>query len=211
MAARNPKFNINLVSVFNKTFAGAPRELRDQLRGVLARADFRRAFGEAVIDRIVERTLSGVDKRGDKFEKYSEAYKRSDIFKIYGKSAQVNLELTGEMLSSMRAVRDSQSLTIEMIGEENKAKASGHVYGIRRRNKPRVKRDFLGLPMDDLTAIMNDTVETFQSETFQSADALFRGSDPISMSGQVGNQPAFTAEERFQRALIELERVMRGE
>ncbi|MBO9665926.1 MAG: hypothetical protein J7501_03865, partial [Bdellovibrio sp.] len=53
------------------------------------------AAGQFIIDRIVDRTRDGRDVNGKAFAKYSESYKNSFIFHAWGKSNDVNLELSG--------------------------------------------------------------------------------------------------------------------
>ena len=188
----NPTFKINLVRLFNTAFSGSSVSERNQLRGALSSTSFRDQFGKAVIDRIIQRTSQeSKDKDGKPFPKYSDSYMKSDVFKIYGKSSKVNLELTGEMLSSMKAIDASQSIVIEMIGDNNKAKAQGHKYGL---GKKRVKRDFLGLPQDDLNIIMISTISDYQDQAYAATQELFVGAQQgITFGGQVGNQSGFSA------------------
>lgn len=204
----NPQFKINLVKVFNRSYSGEARELRDALRASLSNAQFRSQFAKTVIDRIVERTLSGIDKSGKKFPKYSPEYINSDIFKIYGKNpGEVNLELSGEMLSSLKGVSKMQEIVIELIGSKNKAKAHGHVNGLGRR---RVKRDFLGLPDDELDEIMIESIEQFRNESFAEASQIFAGQSFQQAFGQVGGQPEFDSQLSVQDVLAQIARNLNG-
>lgn len=187
----NPQFKVNLIRVFNRSYGSESRELRAKLRGTLSNRTFRNQFSKAVIERIIERTHSGIDKNGADFKKYSKSYKASDIFMIYGKSSNVNLELTGEMLSSLKGVTKMQEIVIELIGSKNKAKAHGHVNGIRSKFG-KVKRDFLGLPDEDLDAIMIESIEQFRSEAYAQTLDTYKGLDFDQRFGQVGNQPEFS-------------------
>lgn len=195
MASLNPKYQINLNQAFNKAFADQPSSVRDALRDTLAGPAFRSTFGKMVIDRIIERTLSGIDKNSVKFASYSRSYINSDIFKIYQKSpGEVNLELTGEMLSSLTDANSSRSvITVELVGSENKAKAAGHKYGIRKRGGGRVIRDFLGLPDSDVTELMRDAMSVARNDAFQASAEFFRNTSFVEVFGQVGNQPEFDA------------------
>ena len=208
----NPQYKINLTKTFNKAFSAYDRNVRDQLRGILSNASFREMFTKRVIDRIVERTSeSGVDRNGKKFAPYSKSYMQSDVFKIYSKSSKVNLELTGEMLSSMRGLDKAQSIIIQMVDQENKAKASGHVYGIRKKGGGKVIRDFLGLPQDEESKLFEETLLEFQDENFSTAVELFRGQDAVTTQGQVGNQPAFNVNLSMQDILSGIERNLADE
>lgn len=206
----NPQFKVNLVRVFNRSYGGESRELRAKLRGTLSNRSFRQQFSKAVIDRIIERTHSGIDKSGAQFREYSKSYKASDIFMIYGKSSDVNLELTGEMLSSLKGVSNMQSIVIELIGAKNRAKAHGHVNGIRSSKYGRVKRDFLGLPDEDLDAIMIEAVENFRSESYAHTVDTFKGLDFAQQFGQVGDQPEFSTTIGISEVLRQLMRNLNG-
>lgn len=207
----NPQFKINLVKVFNRSYGNESRQLRSALRGTLSNPQFRRQFSKAVIDRIVERTLSGIDKNDKKFQAYSKAYRASDIFQIYGKSpAEVNLELTGEMLSSLKGVTRMQEITIELIGSNNRAKAHGHVNGIKTK-RGKVRRDFLGLPDEDLDAIMIEAVEAFRAESYDEVSKIFEGQSFTQAFGQVGSQPEFSTQLSVQDVLMQMMRNLNGE
>lgn len=207
----NPQYRINLVKVFNRAYSGSPRELRDGLRGALSSQQFRSQFSKRVIDQIVIRTNEGVDKHNKKFPAYSKSYIQSDTFKIYGKSpSEINLELSGEMLSSLRGVYRMQEIVIELIGQNNKDKAHGHINGIRRARGGKVVRDFLGLPDEILDDIMLETVEQFRSEQFEEASLLFAGQDAVQQFGQVGNQDEFVNRMSVQDVLAMIARNLNG-
>lgn len=207
----NPQFKINLVSVFNRAYGSESRELRSKLRSSLSNTNFRRQFAKTVIDRIVERTSKeGVDKQGKKFAEYSDSYKASDTFAIYGKSNKVDLLLSGEMLSSLKGIDTSQSIVIELIGKENKAKAHGHVNGIKSKKYGKVKRDFLGLPDEELEDIMIESIEQFRIEAFDEISGAFTGQDFAQQFGQVGSQPEFTTRMSVQDTLAAILRNLNG-
>lgn len=188
MGKYNPIFKINLIKVFNHTYGSVDPKLANSLRGVLKSAAFRDMFGKQVIDEIIKRTESGVDRYGVPFPAYSDAYKNSDVFKIYHKTSHVNLELTGEMMSSLKPVNLSDALSIEVIGENNQAKADGHINGLGPK---KVKRDFLGLPDEEINKIMKNTVEKFKNEEFAVLSGAFHNQNITDAFGQVGNQPEF--------------------
>jgi hypothetical protein len=206
----NPQYRINLVKVFNRSYGSESREVRDRLRGSLSNPQFRRQFSKAVIDRIVERTLTGVDKSGAEFKEYSSSYKASDTFQIYGKSSHVNLELTGEMLSSLKGVTKMQEVVIELIGKNNKAKAHGHINGIKSKKYGKVKRDFFGLPEEDLDAIMLESIEAFRSESYDEVSQIYAGQSFDQAFGQVGSQSEFNTQLSVQDVLAALIRNLNG-
>lgn len=207
----NPQFKVNLVKVFNRSYKSEPKELRDALRGSLSNPQFRSQFAKSVVDRIIERTLSGIDKNEAKFKEYSDSYIHSDAFRIYGKDpAEVNLELTGEMLSSLKGVARAQEIVIELIGDKNRAKAHGHINGIRSKKYGRVKRDFLGLPDEDLDTIMQESIEQFRHDSFADVANLFAGQHAVEQFGRVGSQPEFSSTISVQDVLAQLMRNLNG-
>lgn len=142
-----------------------------------------------VIDRIVERTLKGVDRNGLQFAAYSKSYRNSDVFKIYNKNSNdVNLKLTGEMLASLATKGNGPLISVELLGSENKAKAHGHVFGL---GKKRVRRDFLGLPDDELNELMVQAIEISSNDAYQAAQEYYKNTTISDVFGQVGNQPEF--------------------
>lgn len=208
----NPQFKINLVKLFNRAYANESKELRSKLRSTLSKSTFRQQFAKTVIDRIVERTSQeNVDKNGKKLAPYSKSYINSDTFKIYGKSpADVNLEMSGEMLSSMRSLDTAQSVVIEFIGDLNKAKAHGHIHGIRKSKGGKVVRDFFGLPEEDLDIILIEAVEAFRSEAYDEISGAFDGLDFVRQFGRVGSQPEFSTAVSMQDVLAQLMRNLNG-
>lgn len=88
------------------------------------------AFAQALMDRILDRTKSGVDYDGQKFAAYSQRYKDSLMFKAFRKTSKVDMELTGEMLLSMEILSmRGNELEIGFTGEQA-AKAYGHMTGM---------------------------------------------------------------------------------
>ena len=187
--AYNPTYQVSLSKTFNRAFADKPSKVRDQLRPILSNGTFKSTFGKMIIDRIIERTLDGVDRNGIEFAAYSKSYKNSDVFKIYNKSpGDVNLKLTGEMLASMVAKPGSAIISVELLGRENQAKAHGHIYGLGKR---RVKRDFLGLPDDELEELVRQAVQVASNDAYQAAVEYYENTSIMDVFGQVGNQPEF--------------------
>lgn len=118
----------------------------------------REAIGQAIIDRIVERTQSGVDKFGKSMGSYSPTYKKSLAFQVTkGGETQVNLTQTGDMLGSLTILEETpRTITIGFDDSEQNAKAFGHISGMQGHpvlDGKVKKRDFMGLPAKDLNAI----------------------------------------------------------
>jgi hypothetical protein len=122
-------------------------------------AALKRAFGQAVIDRILDRTKSGVDYEGKKFAPYSESYKNSLMFKAFRKSSNVDMELTSEMLLSMDILSiDGNKVEIGFTSEQA-AKAFGHMTGME--GHPRLEgvtpaRRFFGVTDDELSGLAGE-------------------------------------------------------
>ena len=62
-------------------------------------------IAEEILNFIIERTKKGKGMDGSSFPAYSSAYKKSDAFKLGGKTGKVNLTLSGEMLDSMEIIK----------------------------------------------------------------------------------------------------------
>lgn len=171
----NPKLRINLLDIFNRNYSDKPYEVRRALRDVIRKSSFKDDFGLKAIDVITERTLSGKDRFGDTFTKYSKAYKNSTIFDIYGKTSKVNLELTGEMLASMEVRSSGDEITIKFVDSLNAAKAHGHITGMNGR-KGGVVRDFFGLSKTEEDKVMKELINEYSSSdpVLSEARALIR-------------------------------------
>lgn len=114
--------------------------------------EFKSRVAQAVIDRITERTQDNMDKRGQSFTPYSDAYAKKK-----GVSAgDVDMTDFGDMLANMQETDStSQTVTIGFPDERENAKAYNHTTG---DTVP--KRDFFGLPKYELEAI----AESFRDE-----------------------------------------------
>ena len=119
----------------------------------------REALGQALLDKMLERTESGKSRLNKPFRKYSKAYKESDDFKASGKGSTVNLTLSGDMLGLLDITEQSDNtITLGWDDSDEAAKAHGHITG--DPNGPRVKRDFFGLTNSDIATIKSE----FESE-----------------------------------------------
>lgn len=139
------KFKVNLTELFGEKLS-------------LNQAT-RESIGQAIIDKIVERTQEqNVDKFGKTLGKYSDTYRKSLAFKVAkGGQSAVNLTLTGDMLASLTVLAQTdQTVTIGFDDSEQNAKAYGHISGMAGHpvldGKVKV-RDFMGLPKSELNAI----------------------------------------------------------
>jgi hypothetical protein len=146
--ARHPKvqFKVSLEELF-----GERLDLNQSIK---------ESIGQAIIDRIVQRTSEdSIDRYGKSLGKYSKSYAKSLFGQVYGKKAggDVTLLATGDMLGGMNVIaQTSQSITIGFDQDEQNTKAYGHVSGMQ--GHPTLegkvkKRDFMGLPKSELDAI----------------------------------------------------------
>ena len=134
---------VNLKEIFGVSFAG-----QDALKEALA---------QAILDKILDNSKSGVDRRGVPFKKYSKAYKKSDDYKAYGKTSKVNLTLTGDMLGLLN-VTEKKGNTVTLGWEEpdEGLKAHGHITGGGKLPK----RDFFGIN----SKALKDVKDEFDTE-----------------------------------------------
>ncbi len=115
-------------------------------------------FGLRVIDKIIERTLGGSDVNDRAFKPYSRVYKKSDVFKIYGKDSTVDLKLTGSMLADLSATKVSDSsVLLHFPTEEENLKASRHNFGLAGMPE----RKFMGISNDDSMIILKSVVSDY--------------------------------------------------
>lgn len=127
----------------------------------------REDLGFAILEFIRDRTKSGIGlnasgTRNKSFPAYSKSYMESLDFKIAGKSSNVDLTLSGDMLDAMDILNHKKG-TIT-IGFENgtvdNAKAEGNILGsYGGAPKPSKARNFLGVTPSELKRI----VEAFEN------------------------------------------------
>lgn len=153
------------------------------------RPALKEAIAQEFIDRIVERTESGIDRNNQSFKSYSNEYVESDEFQAYGKKrGQVNLTLTGNMLGLLDVKDISGNKIVIGWNETDEAeKAHGHISGNVGK-----KRDFLGLPVEEVESIKREFIDEVRSTPLD--EEAFR------------ERPDFTAE-----FASELLRILRGE
>lgn len=134
---------INLEDEFGVSFKGRP--------------DLRQKIGQAVIDKIVQRTESNRDVNGKQLPKYSDSYVKSKQFRRYGKSSSdINMTLKGDMMTSLDITKETgNSVTIGFDDKTSEAKAANHNQGITGK-----KREFFGVNQSELNQIKSE----FRSE-----------------------------------------------
>lgn len=184
----NPKFSVDLKNVFNKTYSNRTKEFRDKIRPLITNSSFKKVYGQALVQTIVDRTLSGEDKNGKPFIAYKKSYIKSEQFEIWGKSAgEVNLELTGSMLADIE-VKSQSGTKIELSFSQpnNRNKAQGHISGKLGKTTGR-KRDFFGASEKELSEIMEDVVKLQRSTDLSAVlDLIDSGADFESAVDEAG-------------------------
>ena len=123
----------------------------------------RLTIADLIIERIVERTTEGLDKKGNPFPGYSKSYINSLDFQNAGKSAgDINLQLSGDMLAALTVLKDGSDkirIGFERGSNEN-ARADGNIRGTygKERGSRKKARDFLGIDPEELKSIIDMVV-----------------------------------------------------
>lgn len=135
------------------------QKIKIDLSGYGLTPDQKDEVADLIVERIVDRTQSGIDKNGKRFASYSKDYKDSLDFKIAGKAGRpVDLQLSGDMLAALSIIdKTSRSVTIGFEnGTEENAKADGNIRGTYGQSKPipGKARDFLGISDRELDQII---------------------------------------------------------
>jgi phage gpG-like protein len=155
-----PFITINVIELLHASTKD--KRLIKAMTPIIKQEAVKREIGQRVIDAILGRTLEGIDKNSKNFKGYSKTYRESTTFKIYkGKQRNVDLKLTGEMQADfdVRSVA-TNTVTIGFTNEMQGVKARGHIEGANYLPK----RDFMGLPQQDMIKIMQDVVKEYESE-----------------------------------------------
>lgn len=106
-------------------------------------------IGNAIIKHIKQRTDRGIDKDNRPFKPYSDSYKKSNEFRIAGKTSLVNLRLTSRMLDGLEVIRQGVGfITIGFSSQSNNDKA---FFAKDPRNG---SRRFLGISKTDLDRLV---------------------------------------------------------
>jgi hypothetical protein len=141
-------------------------DIKDRLREFIVDSEFKQVFGQRLVDRIIERTRDeSIDKDGRSLGRYSNSYRESLVFQIYGKSDPVNLTLTGEMLESLDYT-DSKYIIVIDVSDDQKGKAEGHITGRLGKYGKAKPRNFLGLPTGEQVEIFKQSMKQYRSNAF---------------------------------------------
>lgn len=112
-------------------------------------------IADAILTHIIGRTMAGLDKNNKKFPRYTEKY--ADIKGV--DRNDVDLILSGEMLTELKALKVSRNgVEIGYKGpKELIDKVTGNLLGTYGQPEPipGKKRDFLGIPQNDLDIIVS--------------------------------------------------------
>lgn len=164
MAKYNPKYVLDLRKILSNAYED--ESLKNKLRRDIATPEFKRLYGQRVVDEIVTRTQNHKDKDSDTLGTYSKAYRESQIFQIYKQGeTKVNLTLRGDMLNSIVHDADSKYKIIVNLLEDQRDKARGHITGILGKNGRAKPRDFLGLPSNIEEKLFKDTMKDFRNSS----------------------------------------------
>lgn len=130
------------------------------------------AFSQDAIDLILKRTQSGKDVNGGSFAPYSESYKGSLEFAAFGKSSNVDMTLSGEMLGVLEILNvEGSRVTFGLTGE-NAAKAYGHITGMKGHptlDGVTPKREWFGVSEADLKRLAGAYRPSRESTPIESA------------------------------------------
>jgi len=148
-------------------------------------------IGQSIIDFIITRTLSGLDKDGNPFPTYTNRYED-----VKG-SSDVDLSLSGEMLNMLEvlAVKDGVITIGYPSGDEINGKVEGNRIGSYGGSpNSRKARDFLGISDGDL--------KTLLEEYPMSSPELLRGRFEDQLD-RISNALTDTQVERIRQQLLE--------
>lgn len=118
-------------------------------------------IGQALIDRIIERTESNLDVNGKNLKPYSKEYIESDDFKAFDKSENdVNMTLTGNMLGTLDIVDTSGSkIKLGWDDATENAKAYNHNVGDTVKKRP-----FFGVTKADIDVVKKEFIDEVSAQ-----------------------------------------------
>lgn len=122
------------------------------------------AIGQAIIDRIEERSLSGKNNSGKKLPAYSKGYIESRDFDLYGKSpSRRDMTLRGDMLEAIDILgTDGNGVVIGFDNGLDSEKAHGQMTG--QNGKWKKKREFFGVNKRELKEIKEQFADMIEEE-----------------------------------------------
>lgn len=150
-------------------------DIKDILGDAAAIPSVSEAMAQAFLDVIKERTESGRDVNGKLLPKYSESYKNSLAFKVWGKTDNVNMTMSGDMLGTMFSEVVNGKIKIGFDGEENNVKAYAHITGFKGHpvlDGKVAKREFFGITDKEIAQIKAEFSPDLSSEARRNDDIL---------------------------------------
>ena len=139
-----------------------------------SRPDLKEQFGQAVIDKILERTEQGKGRNDVSLAGYSKSYKDSAQFEQFGKSSTVNMDLKGDMLDALDILSSSgNEVEVGFNGTLQNAKAYGHLSGMKGHKVlagKTPKRPFFGLTKNERDEIKSQFVSELESQLPETED-----------------------------------------
>lgn len=190
VSKRKVSQDIDLEELFGVSFKGA-RALRE-------------AIGQAIIDKMLDRTRQGLGMRfkGDVGREiklkgpYSDEYINSDEFKAFGKKkSPINMKLTGDMLGSIDiSNQTSSSVQIAIDDDVEAKKAYAHIkgkesgekginmpsrpfFGVNTKELNEIKREFKGDVKQALKAKQSEGKKAFESAVLSLIDKISKDSE----------------------------------
>lgn len=144
-----------------------PKDFTPAMRDVL---------GKEVAEFVRQRSESGLNVRNRPFPKYSKAYKDSLDFTNAGKTSQVDLTLSGDMLIDLDVIsnRSDKIIIGYEKGSESNAKADGNNRGTYGKSKPipGKKREFMGISQVDYNNIVRGVRSRYGTEDDDGVDTV---------------------------------------
>lgn len=91
----------------------------------------RETFFQLAYDKLVDRLDKGLSVDNKPLKGYSASYKGSLAYDVFGKDGTVDMQLTGDMISSIDIKKqNSTTLTVGFGSKEESNKAYGHMTGM---------------------------------------------------------------------------------
>lgn len=142
------------------------------------------AIAQDIVDYIVERTKAGKGPGNQKWSgsagKYSAAYQKSFEFRASGKSKDVNLKLSGDMLDAIGIISErAGKVTVGVTDSSQEGKAEGNIrgtYGKASAIKGKA-RPFLELTDSELKKILKNYPVDDREKSKQEAKNVVRAGD----------------------------------
>ena len=119
----------------------------------------RNGIGNEIVNTIQTRTSKGIDKDGNAFTQYSEAYKSSSHFKGAGKTSKVDLVFSDQMMNSLQYLPNlsgGSRVTVGFVnGSEANKRAQYTIEGHGRKGDfTQPSRNPMGLTTSERTKIV---------------------------------------------------------